>query len=91
MIYHSTHGNRLHSILASDAAEIGSEARFEFWINEGEPFFGAKDTMHEIADVRNEPLWEILSVVRFADLIVICESVLSDESLDYFQSSAART
>ncbi len=84
VICSSTNGNCSHFVFSSDTAEIGPKARLQLGRYERKSFLGAENTVHEVADIRMRHRESLLSAVRFADLVVICDSDPSDESLGYF-------
>lgn len=51
MIFDAADGEGLHAVLASYAAHIGPQARFQFWRDYFLAVFGAKDVMHVEANV----------------------------------------
>lgn len=50
VIFHPANHQRLHPVLAGDAAEVRPEARLQFWLDERAAFFGGENTVHQAAN-----------------------------------------
>jgi len=52
VIFHSTNGDRVHSVVLQDSRHVGPQFRLELLADTPQPFFGTEDDVHMIANVR---------------------------------------